>query len=101
MDTLFNKEQFEKFFLLNWNNFLERKEIKKIIKQLLQEDNNFLVEINYNNKPPYQSISLSRFEWNLKGFIIWIEFIDCNKQITKGTIEILIEPNKYTILNYI
>ena len=91
METILNKELFENVLLTSWNSFLDIRKLKNIVQKVLDEN-------NYNTKHYPNSISLSRFEWNSKGFILWVEF---KSNLIEGTIEILLNPNSYEIINFL
>jgi hypothetical protein len=76
-------EKLEKLLIANWTAFLQPREILKFVIEQAK---------TVNIDSPISNLSISRFELNDYGFLVWIEFNSIvNNQKINGTIEATID----------
>lgn len=72
---MINKHQLEDVLIKNWANFLDIRKLRKLVESIIQKEFHF-ENINL------RKISLSRFEMQENGFLVWIETTTNSHHIT-------------------
>lgn len=89
---ILNKEKLSELLIAKWTQFIDVSKLMSfIIENTKKHENQMLIIDNTTIKHTGNQISLSRFDLNNYGFIIWVEFkIPLNDKIASGTTELLI-----------
>lgn len=91
-----NKDKLEKLLIANWAQFLNSsKLIGYVLTTVKSNIDRFVIISNSKITPKGVSITLSRCDWTVQGFIIWVEFsvpISSDK-IAEGTTELCLSHN--------
>ena len=92
---LLNVEKLETLLLSSWDQFLNIRELREIVKTTIIE------KIGYPNLQ-VKKFSISRFELVNNGFLIWIETtIQENENQINITLEFLLTKKEFKFLNHI
>ena len=76
--------ELEKILIANWTAFLNPREMIKIATEQARKN---------NMNGPINGLTVSRFELNSNGFLVWMEFSANNQQ--RATIEALLSTDGY------
>jgi hypothetical protein len=90
MNNFFLKDKLQEFIVKNWQDYFDTREIINQISFLANKEKEKFVKVK--NLPYKEYYTVSRFEMQEKGFILWIEFskILSKTSVARGSCEYLI-----------